>query len=90
MTFFRLLLAAALLSAGSTVAMAADQVADDEEIIEELPNRNLERRGTPPSAARRTFAPDRYRWGDQGLASRPDRHRQRDLDRGRAVRQPVQ
>ena len=46
MTFFRLLLAAALLSAGSTVAMAADQVADDEEIIEELPNRNLERRGT--------------------------------------------
>ena len=46
MTLFKLLLAAALLSATSTAVLATDQVSENEEIIEELPNRKLERRGT--------------------------------------------
>ena len=46
MTLFRLLLAATLVGSVSMTAMAQDQVPDDEETIEELPNRKLERRGT--------------------------------------------
>ena len=46
MTLFKLLLAATLMGSVSMTAMAQDQVPDDEETIEELPNRKLERRGT--------------------------------------------
>lgn len=45
MTLFRLLFTASLLCALSTAAIAADPVLDDEELIEELPNKKLERRG---------------------------------------------
>lgn len=45
MTLFRLLLTASLLCAVSTASFAADPLPEDEEVIEELPNKKLERRG---------------------------------------------
>jgi len=45
MTLFRLLLTASMLCAVSTAATAADPLLEDEDIIEELPNKKLERRG---------------------------------------------
>lgn len=45
MTLFRLLFTASLLFAVSTSAIAADPLLEDEELIEELPNKKLERRG---------------------------------------------
>jgi len=45
MTLFRLLFTASLLCALSTAAIAADPVFEDEELVEELPNKKLERRG---------------------------------------------
>jgi len=45
MTLFRLLLTASMLCAVSTAAIAADPLLEDEELIEELPNKKLERRG---------------------------------------------
>jgi len=45
MTLFRLLFTASLLCALSTAAIAADPLPEDEELVEELPNKKLERRG---------------------------------------------
>jgi len=45
MTLFKLLFTASLLCAVSTAAIAADPLLEDEELIEELPNKKLERRG---------------------------------------------
>ena len=45
MTLFRLLFTASLLCAISTAAIAADPVLEEENLIEELPNKKLERRG---------------------------------------------
>lgn len=45
MTIFKVLLAASLLCAVSTTALAADPLLDDEVLVEELPNKKLERRG---------------------------------------------
>jgi len=45
MTLFRLILTASLLCAVSTMAFAADPLLEDEELVEELPSKKLERRG---------------------------------------------
>jgi len=45
MTLFKLLLTASLLCAASTPALAADPLFEDEDLIEKLPNKKLERRG---------------------------------------------
>lgn len=45
MTLFRLLLTALLLCAVSTAALATDPLLEDEDLVEELPNKKLERRG---------------------------------------------
>ena len=45
MTLFRLLLTASLLCAFSTAALATDPLPEDETLVEELPNKKLERRG---------------------------------------------
>ena len=45
MTLFRIFFTASLLCAVSTAAIAADPLLEDEELIEELPNKKLERRG---------------------------------------------
>lgn len=45
MTLFKMLFTAILLCAVSTPVMATDPLLEDEELIEELPNKKLERRG---------------------------------------------
>jgi len=45
MTLFRLLFTASLFCAVSTAALATDPLPEDEELLEELPNKKLERRG---------------------------------------------
>ena len=45
MTLLRLLFTVSLLCTVSTAAMAADPLLDDEDLVEELPNKKLERRG---------------------------------------------
>jgi len=45
MTLFRLLFTASLLCAVSTAAIASDPLPEDEDLIEEIPNKKLERRG---------------------------------------------
>lgn len=45
MTLFRLLFTASLIYSVSTAALAADPLLEDEELVEEIPNKKLERRG---------------------------------------------
>lgn len=45
MTLYKMLFTASLLCAISTTAIAADPVLENEELVEELPNKKLERRG---------------------------------------------